>query len=88
MKLLGSFRVSASADIDAVQESDGDDVTSLALPGFPNGVFITQDGYAGDLNNLDGETDATNFKFVDWAEIAASFEPPLEVTPTGWSPRQ
>lgn len=85
---LGSFRVSASADIDAVQESDGDDVTSVALPGFPNGVFITQDGYAGDLNNLDGETDATNFKFVDWAEIAASFEPPLEVTPSGWSPRQ
>lgn len=85
---LGSFRVSAAENIDAVQESDGDDVISVALPGFPNGVFITQDGYAGDLNELDGETDSTNFKFVDWAEIAASFEPPLEVTPTGWSPRQ
>lgn len=87
-KPLGSFRVAAFEGIDAVQESDGDDVSSLALPGFPNGVFITQDGYAGDLNNLDGETAATNFKFVDWSAIAATFDPPLEVTASGWSPRQ
>lgn len=88
LDLLGSFRVAAAGDIDAVQESDGDDVISVALPGFPNGVFITQDGYAGDLNDLDGETAATNFKLVDWALIANSFDPPLEVTPSGWDPRQ
>lgn len=88
LKLLGSFRVAAAGGIDAVQESDGADVTSVALPNFPNGVFITQDGYAADLNNLDGETESTNFKYVDWARIAATFTPPLEVTPSGWDPRK
>ncbi|ODT15469.1 MAG: hypothetical protein ABS35_31430 [Kaistia sp. SCN 65-12] len=87
LDLLGAFRVEHGGGIDAVQESDGDDVTSVALPGFPNGVFITQDGYGGDLNNLDGEVASTNFKFVDWASIAATFNPPLEVTPSGWNPR-
>jgi myo-inositol-hexaphosphate 3-phosphohydrolase len=88
LKLLGSFRVGTADGIDAVQESDGADVTSVALPNFPNGVFITQDGYAADLNNLDGETESTNFKYVDWAAIAATFAPPLEVTPSGWDPRK
>jgi 3-phytase len=88
LNLLGSFRVAASGDMDAVQESDGADVTSLALPGFEHGLFITQDGYAGDLNGLDGETASTNFKFVDWAAIAKTFNPPLEVTPEGWDPRK
>lgn len=85
---LGSFHVAATGDRDAVQESDGSDVISVGLPGFENGVFIAQDGYAGDLNNLDGEVASTGFKFVDWAEIAKSFTPPLAVTPTGWDPRQ
>ena len=88
LELLGSFRVAASDGLDAVQESDGADVTSVALPGFPAGLFITQDGYAADLNALDGEVASTNFKFVDWARIAQSFTPPLEVTPQGWDPRQ
>lgn len=84
---LGAFRVVGTDGIDGVQESDGDDVISVALPGFPNGVFITQDGYAGDLNGLDGETAATNFKFVDWGALAQTFDPPLLVTPEGWDPR-
>lgn len=87
-KLLGSFRVSAAGDMDAVQESDGADVLSTALPGYPNGLFVTQDGYAGDLNNLDGETASTNFKFVDWGKIAASFDPPLAVVPDAYDPRK
>lgn len=88
-KLLGSFRVGANADrkIDAVQESDGAAVISMALPGWPNGLFVTQDGYNDDLNGLDGETAATNFKFVDWKSIADSFIPPLAVAPTARSPR-
>lgn len=84
---LGAFRVDASEAMDGVQESDGSDVISVALPGFPDGVFIAQDGYAGDLNNLDGETASTGFKLVDWATIAKSFDPPLVVTPEGWDPR-
>lgn len=87
-ELLGQFRVSAAGDMDAVQESDGADVTSIALPGFENGLFITQDGYAGDLNGLDGETASTDFKFVDWKAIAETFEPPLAVAPQPVAARQ
>jgi 3-phytase len=87
-ELLGAFRVAASGAMDAVQESDGADVIAMALPGFPNGLFITQDGYAGDLNGLDGEVASTNFKFVDWKAIADSFTPPLAVAPEGANPRQ
>lgn len=79
LTLRGSFRVGAADGIDAVQESDGADVISIAVPGFPNGVFITQDGYAGD--DLTGEAGATGFKLVDWSAIASSFDPPLLVTP-------
>jgi myo-inositol-hexaphosphate 3-phosphohydrolase len=88
LKLVGSFRVAARGDIDTVQESDGADVSSVALPGFPNGVFITQDGYAGDLNGLSGEPTMTNFKFVDWAEVAKAVSSEVKVTPGGWNPRQ
>lgn len=88
MLLLGAFRVAGSGDMDAVQESDGADVISLGLPGFENGLFITQDGYAADLNGLDGEVASTNFKFVDWAVIANSFTPALEITPEGFDPRK
>jgi 3-phytase len=44
LNLLGSFTVGASGTMDAVQESDGADVIATALPGFPNGLFVTQDG--------------------------------------------
>lgn len=57
-----------------MQESDGAEVISVGLPGFENG--------------LDGEVASTNFKFVDWAEIANSFTPPLVVTPAAFDPRK
>ena len=85
--LRGSFTVAGSGEIDAVQESDGADVLATALPGFDNGLFVTQDGYNDDLNDMDGEVAATNFKYVDWAMIAGSFTPPLEINP-GYDPRQ
>lgn len=83
----GSFRVGASKSIDAVQESDGADVIARGLPGFPQGLFVTQDGYDNDLNGLDGEVDSTNFKFVRWEEIAKAFNPPLAVAPAAKDPR-
>jgi 3-phytase len=88
LKLQGSFRIAAKDGIDAVQESDGADVLSMGLPGFENGLFVTQDGYAGDINGLDGETPQTNFKFVDWKAIAESFDPPLAITPNAPDPRR
>lgn len=88
LTLQGSFRVAAKGDIDSVQESDGADVLAVGLPGFENGLFVTQDGYAGDLNGLDGEVPQTNFKFVDWKTIADSFDPPLKVAPKAVDPRR
>ena len=84
---LGAFSLGAGGTIDAVQESDGADVIATALPGWPNGLFVSQDGYNDDLNGLDGETAATNFKFVDWATIAGQFSPALEIN-TGFDPRK
>ncbi|BBE72510.1 phytase [Oharaeibacter diazotrophicus] len=87
-KLLGSYRVAAKGGIDAVQESDGAEVISNALPGFPRGLFVTQDGYDDDLDGLSGETPQQNFKFVSWPAIAARFSPPLAVTPGAFDPRK
>ena len=83
----GSFRIGANSGekIDAVQESDGAEVISWGLPGFPNGLFITQDGYDGD--DFSGEVDSTNFKYVDWGRIARALKPQLDVTPGAYDPR-
>lgn len=61
----GIFSITGSADgsVDAVSHTDGLDVTSAALPGFPRGVLVVQDDA-----NPDPEVDQ-NFKLVDWAAI-------------------
>lgn len=85
-EFLGSFRVAARGNgIDSVEESDGADVVSAALPGFPEGLFITQDGY--DNNHFTGRVDSTNFKFVSWGSIARAFDPPLAIAPDAYDPR-
>lgn len=61
LKLLGVFKIVASDGIDGSEETDGIDVTSQSLPGFPKGVFIVQDGF----NDLEKQ----NFKFVNWADV-------------------
>jgi 3-phytase len=74
---IGSFSIGAnrSRGIDGVQECDGADVTSVALPGYPAGLFVAQDGYNGD--KFDG-SGGTNLKFVPWDSIAAAFPRPLQ----------
>lgn len=74
---LGSFQVTASGGIDAVEESDGADVTSLSLPGYGSGVFVTQDG--------DDDGNGTNFKYVPWENIAAPMG--LRIDTTAYDPR-
>jgi 3-phytase len=61
----GAITVSASTDgtIDAVSHTDGLDVTSVALPGYPRGLLVVQD----DANPSKGVDQ--NFKLVDWAGI-------------------
>jgi 3-phytase len=80
-RYLGSFAIGdrtlpSGRLIDSVQESDGAHVMSTPLPGFPHGLFVTQDG--DDLDAMGAEQDgATNFKFVRWERIARLFDPPL-----------
>ena len=61
----GIFSISESADgsIDAVSHTDGLDVVSAALPGYPKGLLVVQD----DGNPQSGVDQ--NFKLVDWAEV-------------------
>jgi len=59
----GRFRISGG-DIDAASESDGIDVTSEHLPGYPGGLLVAHDtsneGFTG------------NFKLVAWDDITAT----------------
>lgn len=61
----GIFSISESTDgtIDAVSHTDGLDVVSAALPGFPNGLLVVQD----DGNPRSGVDQ--NFKLVDWGSV-------------------
>lgn len=62
----GSFRVvdNASRTIDGVSETDGVEVSSVAMgPRFPRGLLVLQDGE----NTLPAETQ--NFKYVSWADV-------------------
>ena len=61
------FSVTADADIgvDGAEETDGVAVTSRALPGYPRGLLVVQDGF----NRMPNETQ--NFKAVDWRRVEA-----------------
>ena len=70
---LGSFTIPFGEDIDGAEETDGLEVTAMALgQAFPNGLLVVQDGF----------NDGTqNFKYLDWADVAAAFDPALVVEP-------
>lgn len=69
----GSFSVEESfnPNIDNVTHTDGLDVNSGALPGFPRGLFAAQD----DGNPKKGQDQ--NFKLVSWADIEAALGLPV-----------
>jgi 3-phytase len=68
-RYLGSFAIAPNgAGVDGVSETDGLDVTSAALPGFPDGLLVTQDGY-----NV-SPPENQNFKFVSWRDVAAKLD--------------
>jgi 3-phytase len=59
---LGSFAIGDGNGIDAVSDTDGIDATAASLgPGFPQGVFVAQDGKNDGGNQ--------NFKLVPWQLI-------------------
>ncbi len=51
------IRVLPGKSVDGAQETDGIETTGVALPGFPNGLMVVQDGF-----NDDGKQ---NFKFIN-----------------------
>jgi 3-phytase len=65
--MLTNFRVDMNLRnaIDGVSETDGLTVTSIALPGFPMGALIVQDG----RNRLPQQPQ--NFKVIDWRQVQA-----------------
>jgi|HigsolmetaAR201D_1030396.scaffolds.fasta_scaffold13474_2 3-phytase len=64
-RYIATFKIGASATIDAVTETDGLDVTSANLgPNFPRGMLVVQDGNNRPCNQ--------NFKYVPWHTIAAA----------------
>ncbi|MEU3448711.1 phytase [Streptomyces thermolilacinus] len=63
----GGFRVAASAVLDGSEECDGAAVLNAPLGRkYPNGLLVVQDGE--DTPAAD-DRDATNFKFVDLAQV-------------------
>ena len=64
----GVFTVTESLDgsVDAVTHTDGLDITSAVLPGYPDGLVVVQD----DGNPASGVDQ--NFKLVDWSAVKAA----------------
>jgi 3-phytase len=66
---LGAFRVGATDSIDAVEHTDGIDVTSAALPGaFARGVLAVHDGDNAGANQ--------NFKLIPWSAVEQALKLP------------
>lgn len=89
---IGSFQVGTGDAADGSQESDGAMVLNVALgERFPNGILIVQDGnnQPAVMVEDDGEMEnvSTNLKFIDWAQVANAFNPPLLIDTAGYNPR-
>ena len=88
---LGSFVVGSNGDIDGVQETDGLDIFSGPLPGFPHGLMVVQDGSNEpqvvfvEPGDDEIQNYSTNFKFVPWDGVAEALGE--EVMTSGYDPR-
>ncbi|WGF87791.1 phytase [Marinivivus vitaminiproducens] len=85
----GAFAIRSEGGIDGVEESDGLEIYSGALPGFEDGLLVTQDGsneiQAVFADAEDGEVQNfnVNFKYSDLGDVLALFEkgtPGLDIT--------
>jgi len=69
-RYLGSFRI-VDGTIDGVEETDGIDVTTVALgTAYPKGMFVVQDGFNYEGKKLTSQ----NYKMISWADIESFFE--------------
>ena len=60
---LFSFHVAGGILVDDVSDTDGVDVTSVSLPGYPHGILVVQDGYNSKPRSNQ------NFKIVSWSDV-------------------
>jgi len=70
LELAGKFNIIANLNtgIDGTSETDGLTVTAKALPGYPEGILVVQDGY----NRMPQQPQ--NFKIIDWREVKKAIE--------------
>lgn len=61
LSYAGRFRIATNGAVGATSETDGIEVTTVSLPGYPAGLMIAQDG--------DNAPAAQNFKLVRWADV-------------------
>lgn len=79
LQYIGRFEIEDSDAIDGTSNTDGIDVTNVALgAAFPEGLFVAQDG-----RNTDPDANQ-NFKFVPWGAIAQALGLRIDTT---WDPR-
>jgi len=79
-RYLASFSIGAGNGVDAVGDTDGIDVTNVAMgSNFAQGMFVAHDGSNDQGNN--------NYKMVRWADIARITSPPLLIDTVSYNPR-
>ena len=80
---VGTFMILGAQGIDEVRDTDGIDVTNVALGAkFPFGAFIVQD----DRNRDHGKKRKQNFKFISWEDIVKATDVDFDLRST-WNPR-
>lgn len=67
LRYAGRFRIAANGAIGGTQETDGIEIATARLPGYPGGIMIAQDGV-----NL---PKAQNFKLVRWSDVLKAVRP-------------
>ncbi|MEU9015293.1 phytase [Streptomyces sp. NPDC048479] len=81
-EFVGRFTTAnGQGDVDATEETDGLDVANAPLGRFGKGLLVLADGKnTPDVPGEAGEPrDNTNFKFVGLDDVAAAFDPPLDI---------
>jgi len=67
LKYKGRFRITPNGAIGGTSDTDGIEITTATLPGFPGGLMIAQDG--------DNAPKAQNFKMIRWRDVLKSVGP-------------
>lgn len=65
---LGSFRIRGIDGADNVNGSDGLDVVTVPVAGYPRGLLVSHDE-PDSGPGVDPERDPTNFSYVQWGAV-------------------